>query len=345
MPTLEDEVANSVSHTHLLLVGDTKMGKTDYVAQAALDGYQVLYVDRDNGLATMKEVLANQPEAMRRIQYFSPNNLAEFMENLLTLPVVRYNSRTKVAPAFSDKSDDTIVELYPSRFPSNLILALDSYTALTLSAMENKAKDRRVSLTDIDKYSRELYSGTGFLMTQLLSIMQKVRFHTVVMGHPGVYERKEKPPNRRAEDVKEADMIIRETTKIPLSTSMPHGATLGKFFNQIGWLEINNLDQRFLDFTVQQGRMGGGTPNKKGDPRGSMRFSKLFGEAGEYPPVDTWMATMTSEEMKLKAQAGSGIKLGTPKPTAPAAEGETPTPEQAKPPQTSFSKLKFGKTT
>jgi len=317
------EYQGSVSgSTHLLLAGDTKLGKTDYVAQAAKDGYEVLYFDKDNGLATLATELRGNDAAMARVTYFNPDNFAEFIEQFLTAPVIRYNLRTRAAPAFSDNLDDRILIIYPARIPRGVIMAIDSWTALVLSIMENKAKKENVSLVDIDKYSREIYGGSGFLATQIAGILQKMPFHVVVLAHPGLFERKEKPQNKTTRDITEKDMIVRETTKVVLSTSLPHGATLGKFFNQIGWLEVDRADRRFLDFTTQQGRMGGGTPNAKGDPRAEFRFSKLFGPVPTYPDRSTWMKEVSYEEMKAEAQSSSTLKFGaksTAQVAAPAA--------------------------
>lgn len=123
-------------------------------------------------------------------------------------------------------------------------------------------------------------------------------------------------------------MIIRETTDVIQSTSAPHGATMGKYFNQVGWLEVNRINQRMLDFRVMHGRMGGGTPGDVKDPRTDYRFSKLWGKAPEYPDPSVWIQEMSNEEMKAKAQ-NTGIKLGGAKPATPAPAASPTTPPVA----------------
>lgn len=335
MPTVDTVIAEEyqgalAGSTHMLLVGGTKMGKSDYPVQAAIDGFTVLYFDKDNGLATISTATANHIEARKRIHYFNPVNFATAVEAFLTQPIFRYNVRTKDVPNFSDKPDDRIVEIYPAKIPKGVIFVLDSWTSLCLSIMQNKADQNKVSLTDIDKYSREIYGGSGFLATQLATLLQNVPFHSIVIGHPGIFERKEKPENKTAGMIGEKDMIVRETTEVVISTSLPHGATLGKFFNQIGWLTVNRMNARVLDFRVEQGRMGGGTPNDVGDPRKEYRFSRLFGPVPTYPDESIWMREMTTEEMKAKAQASSGIKLGA-KPAVAASPASTDIPKPATP--------------
>jgi hypothetical protein len=309
---------------HLLLIGDTKMGKTDYCAQAAIDGYQLFYLDKDNGYATLVEALKSHPEALDRIHYFSPVDMVDFVNDLLTSVIFRYNPNTGKAPNFSTKPDERIIEIRPARFPRGLIVVMDSWTAYANALMESKADKAGIDLTDVEKFDRKVYGPAGFEATRTATALQQARFHLIVQSHPDIYERKEKPEDRTASAIEEKDMIIRETKEIPISTSKPHGATLGKYFNQIGWLVVNKANQRLLDFRVLEGRVGGGTPNSIGDPRGSHRFSKLFGPPQEYPPVESWMEEISYEESLKRAQAATSAKMGIAKPAAPVTQQVPP---------------------
>ncbi len=314
-----DEGQAVMALQHCLIIGPTKTGKSDWVAQAAIDGYEVIYFDEDNGLITLLDATKNHIEARSRIHYFNPVNLANALEEFLTMPIFRYNVRTRSVPSFSDKLDDRIIEIYPSRLPRNLIFSLDSWSSFCYSAAKNRALELKVSLTDIDKYSREIYGAIGFFATQMATILQHAPFHVIVQAHGGYYERKEKPEGK-AKDITEKDMLIRETTEIPMSTSAPHGFNLGKHFNQIGWTYVDRFDNRVLDFKAINGRIGGGTPGAIGDPRGAYRFATLFGKPGEYPPIENWKQVMTSEEMKARAQASSTMKF--------AGAGSTQVPKE-----------------
>ena len=308
--------------THLLLIGHTKTGKSDYVAQAAKDGFQVIYIDRDNGLETLMSSLGDDMEAKARIHYFAPEDMAGFIEGLLTKSIFRHNLRTNKEPEFSDKPTDRIIEFRPTKIPVGTILAIDSWTTLCLQIIEKQAEKRKIDLMDVDKYSREIYGGTGFKATQIATMLQHTPFHVIVQAHPGYYERKEKPANVSGK-IDEKDMIIRETTQVPISTSMPHGASIGKFFNQIGWLYVDSFDRRVLDFKPQNGRLGSGTPGGIANPRGDYRFSKIFSPAPPYPPSDSWMTEMTTEEMRAKSQKGSAFNKPKDDSPAPAATAAT----------------------
>lgn len=360
MPTLGQELEafkeNILGAIHLLLIGESKTGKTDYVAQAVNDGYTCLYVDADNGFATIAGAV--NPEARDRLFYFAPNNPVEFVTNLLTMPLFRYNiSLRETFNAVNAKPDHRIAEFYGARMPGNLILALDSWTSFMFSIVDAKAKKMGVDLSDVDKVSREIYGSTGLAGTALAKKIQRVPFHTIVQGHPVVFERKEKPPGI-VRDVKENDMIIKDTKQVPMSTSIPHGASIPKFFNQVGWLTIeresSQTSVRRIDFSPRYDRVGSGTPTGGLlDPRGKGRFSTLFGK----PPalaegLRPWLvesshaewkerqAELAAKKAEAKAAAEPGMKTvgsssTTPKPTpkpaltAPVTIEATPTVKPA----------------
>jgi len=340
MPTIaeisrEDYVTRVRAVTHLLLIGHTKVGKTDYVIQAALDGWTILYIDRDNGLQTIMDRLKESPEAQARIHYFAPVDILSFVEGLLTKPVLRYNvTRQEIYSAAKTAPTDRLAEIIPSKIPTNVIVTIDSWTALSHTSLQRAATKAGVSLLSIDKYGREIYGPANHQLTQLGSLLQYAPLNLIVQAHPGYYERKEKPPGQVRESSKEAEMIIKETIEVPQSSSLPHGLTLGKYFNQIGWMLVDRFDHRVLDFKVRSGRIGGGTPGGVDDPRKAYSWNSLFGPVpAESPPVTSWMHEMSGAEFeeKRKMLLANAPKLGTPKPavatTPPASTGTKPIPK------------------
>jgi hypothetical protein len=247
---------------HLLLIAHTKHGKTHYAAQAAIDGYELFYVDKDNGLVTLEAALKDYPEAQRRVHYFAPESMVEFIESIYDLPIIRWNFRTnQIHEVNSAKPDDQIAEIIPARIGRNVILCLDTWTSAAYSALMWKAEKMNVDLTDMDKWGREIYGNAGFRMTNVAKRLQNLPFHIINMAHSQQYEIKEKPAGRRVEDIKERDMIIKETLEVPTSTSAPHGLSIGQYFNQIGYITLNSSDKRQIDYRLIKGRIGGGTPN------------------------------------------------------------------------------------
>lgn len=330
---------------HVLIIGQTKQGKTRWVAEAAKDGYELIYVDSDNGLPTIQEALRDDEAALGRIHYFAPRDMEGFVSGLLNDAVFRWNetqnrefSRTSAAPT------DKMVEIFPSRIPQRVILVIDSWTSLCYSILRNKAKRDSIDLTDIEKYDRSIYGGAGFRATQIAQTLQYVKFGVIVQAHPAFYERKEKPTGTVGQ-INEKDMIIKETIRVPLSTSMPHGYTLGKFFNQIQNMYTDRADRRIIDFTTHSDSIGGGTPNSKGDPMTTHRFAKLFGMPPEVAEP-TWIQYLTVEEYMARANANNKPAAPAPTPVEvpvgePKPEDKTPTPTPT--PKIMQPKLTMGK--
>lgn len=318
--------------THLLLIGNTKSGKTDYCAQAARDGFNLIYIDSDNGMSTLLHVLRNEPEAMKRVHYFRPADYLGFVKSFLTLPEIRYNNRTRgiwISSTPSNQDTDQITVIRPTRVPKDTILVLDGWSSLAYAAAEAAAKSAQVDLLDIAKYGREIYGPAGYQLSAIAQVLQGVPYHLIVQAHPSVYERKEKPAGNTQEDITEKMMIIKETTQVPLSSSGPHGATLGKFFNQIGWMYVDKFDNRKLDFKTVNGRIGGGTPGGIGNPRAEYSFAKLFARvatvvATPINPERPWIENISHVDLKERLKPAAKAVTPITKPATPTAPVTTP---------------------
>lgn len=304
------------NHRHLLLMGNTKTGKTRYTIEAVRDGYEAIYIDSDNGLSTIQSALANTPEALQRLHYFSPADVEGFLAELLTAGAFRYNETRRIIynPQESAPTDQ-LCEIFPGRIPQRALLVMDSWTSLTYKALRNQALRRSVDLQDIEKYTREIYGGAGFQITQIAQILQAVKFGVIVIAHSASYERKKKPPGR-VSDVLEKDMIIVETLLVPISTSLPHGFTIGKHFDEIANMIVKpTTNAREIDFTISADRISGGTPGTKGDPMTTHRYATLFGK----PPAKaenepTWIRYTTVGDFKAAQAAAKAVVAAPVKP-------------------------------
>lgn len=294
---------------HALIIGPTKYGKTDWAAQAALDGFELLYINRDNALDTLMPRLSDNPDAMKRVKFFTPTHQAEFIENLFLMPVIRWNY-TQNRPFIGAQAIDTdfMCEIHPARIPQRVIVVIDSWSSTIMDIVKVLADKNSIDISDTEgsSYGRVIYGGGGMRVNALLDRIQSSHLHFIVMAHPAIYEIKEKPQNMKVVDVKEKDMIIRETYEIPQSISGPNGFNMGKYFNQIGWLTLNAAGNRELDFKIMKERIGGGTPQVKGDPRKELSFANHCGKPepareGELP----WIIESTAGEWKAIQQANA----------------------------------------
>lgn len=328
---------------HCLLIGQTKSGKTDWVARAAIDGWEIIYIDSDNGKSTLLSALQGHPDAMDRIHYFEPESIFDFCESMFTNSIFRYGETARASvSSHSAKPDEMVDEIRPTIIPPNVILVIDSWTAIANDLIHKIADKRKIDLFEADKYTREIYGPTGFKASELLFWIQNSPFHVIVQAHPGYYERKEKPAAGKAEDIRESDMLIRETTAIPLSTSNPHGFTMGKYFNYIGWTRVSGQERRELDFRVKKDTISGANfPAGTllfGDPRGDMRFAKLFGKPPVVEPSETpWLRRITGAEFKEEKQSRDAKAPSNPK-VLTGGKIETP-PVTATPPVSTMNML------
>ena len=85
-------------------------------------------------------------------------------------------------------------------------------------------------------------------------------------------------------EAKELDQIIEWTRMIPKSSSNPHGLTMGKFFTDVGWMDVTRGGRRELSFKLDQNRSSGGHLDSKGDPRESHSFANLVRSIGGHVP-------------------------------------------------------------
>lgn len=287
IPTFDSYPKEHIA-THLLLCGDSKTGKSDYAAQAILDGYWALYLDGDNGAETLNFVLKDNIEAQRRLIYIRTSKIFEFMRLFCGDPVMRWNltQDKQFINKASANPTDLIVELRASRMPPGFLLVPDSWTAISLQAMDKAAAAESVSLESMGNAQRKVYGGANAALTAIAKSLQVIRCNVLVQAHAYRYEIKEKPPGKAV--VLENEMIIKETLTVPRSSSGNHGIELVKFFNQCGWLEIDRANKHQISFKDKSGRVGGGTYKIEGDPK-EYSFSKLFG-----PPVSFTKESLSS---------------------------------------------------
>lgn len=302
MPRL-DQVPEEYDNAHVLIVGDSKAGKSTYLAQAVLDGFKVILVDSDNGLSALRYALkiARREHLMSNVMYYRTNSPADFILDMFQSSIFRWNmTQDRKFMAMEAKPTDRIVEMIPARFPRGLVLGVDSWSAVALDAMEISAENKKTTLEDMlgTGDMQGVYGGASMKLTLLLAILQHVKFHAIVIAHGTMYEIYEKPAN--SVNAKQKEMKLIDSYKVPLSSSKPHGYAMGKYFTDIGWAEINNRNERTLDYQAQYKRVGGGRPNTAG-PIGEMSFRKTFAEPMDFEWSDSFIREYTYEEMKTAA--------------------------------------------
>lgn len=293
MPRGDNLTASQITGKYLILA-DPKAGKTTWAVEAATAGFNVLLMDGDVAVQAIAQLPA---EAKKRIFYMDVSDRLDdgidarmicLLSEFFTSSRFLWNdTKQETYSRSSDSHDeetgaalDEIWEFRPSRFDQRWVIVLDSWTTLSYSGMLAKAEDTGVDLADIEKADMSLYAGVSNRLTNMLATIQKARCHFIVIGHPSQFEKTKSPANTRAGDVKAKDRIVEWTKMVPKSSSNPHGLTMGKYFSDIGWIDVSATGKRELNFAVTNQRVSGGHLVGKGDPKTDFSFANCVKNIG-----------------------------------------------------------------
>lgn len=300
MSTL-DELPDTEDPVHLLGIADSKIGKSMYAAQAALDGFNVVYLDGDNGSSALKHALRGNVEAQRRVHYFRITKLSDFL-----VPFLRSTEKTPLRwckelnrpwnkMIIGAEADFTIWTFDVTKMPATWLLVIDSWTAVAANSVGLGDADSKELPTLLSGTDQGTYGEASSRLTYVCNILQKAPYHVYVQAHGTKYEVWDKPPGATG-IIKQNQMILRETLEVPVSSSRAHGQTMASRFNHIGWFGVDQLGRTEVDFTRKPGRIGGGPPNRK-ELVEKLPFSKLVGSIPPHVPADGLYTRATHAEM------------------------------------------------
>ena len=311
MPRL-DQVEEEQGVVHLLLIADSKMGKSTYAAEAAIAGFHLIYLDSDNGLSALNAAINKEKDALeikKRVDYFRITHprlfLQLFLRSSAKRPLFWCPSKNKAVNAKTpDMAEDEPIWVFNSTaIPASSVLVIDSWTSLSQDALQQLRSDQTAPL--LEGTDQGIYGEAKASVDYFANILQSVPYHVIVQAHPTRYEVYEKPANTSGADMKQKDMKLVDTYEVPVSTSRVAGLDMGKRFNHIGWLNITPTGTVEIDFTRKPRRVGGGPPNKKARTnelnflevvkisKGPLPYSVPFNES-ELP----WFQEITFKDMK-----------------------------------------------
>lgn len=312
MPKLTQNVADEAA-VHLLLIGETKAGKSTYVADAVVDGFNIILIDVDNGLSAMIARFNKEPnkaELFNRVNYFSPDRPMTFTRDVLRstskrpflwLPN-RQKTLTKLDLSSPQKAgiglDEEVWCFDATKIPKSYIFVIDSWTALAADGLDLLNADQLSTLLSGEP-DQSLYGEAGVNLTYIANMLQRLQCHVIVQAHPTFYERFEKPDGSVG-NVKQREMKLVETIRVPISSSRPHGLGLGKSFNHIGNLEVSNLGAPMIDFTRHAKSVSGGPPNVK-KKVSELRFKDLTSKPGVDTEGNAWYLETTVGKLTATA--------------------------------------------
>lgn len=284
---------------HGMILAEEKNGKTTWLLAAAEAGFNVLLLDGDVAEQRINDL---SPEAKARVFYMDvsddlvgdvdPRMIRTVAEFFTATTFLWNDSKQRIYSRVNDEHDeesgaclDEIWEIKPALLDQNWVLGLDSWTTLSYSAMLDKAESEGISIADVERLERNIYQGVGNRLTNIAITQQKARCHTLVCGHPNQYEKRKSQDGKTVrEATKENDQIVEWTKMVPKSSSNNHGYSLGKFFSDILWIDVDKFGKRKLDARKTATRTSGGNFNSVGDPAVDHRFVDLVTKIGGFVP-------------------------------------------------------------
>jgi hypothetical protein len=318
MGKLSDPSTKTKSFIKLLLIGNSKAGKTHYAAQAANVGYKVLYLDGDVGLQTLSQPGVLTDAAKENVYYFPVQDKGDvtdstFYDTLLWFVQAKngqnvWNDTNSVKQNAARECDpaDVIWKLHPSKLDYNTVVIVDSWTAFCYSILRFVGAKGDFDLSDMEKADRGAYASTKNAANFVLSVLKGLRCHVIVIAHSDEMEKRRASLGKIGSKT-EKDFTIESIMQIPASTSRPHGSQMGMYFSDIGWIEIDREGKRTLSFEISPTRVSGGHLKGK-DTVEKFSFANLIAQIGgekpvsyqpgEYPVVEELTAGSWSPEVK-----------------------------------------------
>lgn len=301
MPTI-DELPEEADPVHLLLVGDSKSGKSTYAAEAAKAGFTLIYQDSDNGVSAIRHALKDDPEAQKRVNILKTTRPVEFTKMFLrssTKMPMKWNATKNRAwgpNAIGFEPDDKVWIIDSTKVPSNWIYVDDSWTSTAADALGIGDADAKAAL--LEGTDQGIYGEANSNLTYITNLLQKVPYHVIVVAHATKYEVYEKPTGVAAGSMKQSAMTLREIIDVPVSSSRPHGQVMGSRFNHIGWLSVDGAGRSIIDFERRPNRVGGGPPNRKAKTSELSFLELAHGVGVEDRDSTGWLIETTHGELK-----------------------------------------------
>jgi hypothetical protein len=299
-----DETPNeSDSLCKLLLIGDSKAGKTYYAGMTAKAGFNVLYLDGDVGRPTLKTLPKDVRSRIYAIDCADTLNggvkdhrFLDVMLEFIQQSTFRWNDSKHRVFSRKDEPGSELWEIKPAKMDHTCVFVLDSWTGLSESMMTAAAEANGVDLlTATTPEMRPVYQSAGIKSMQILQAIRSLRCHVIVLSHPDEFAHTIKPSGKAIKDIKETELIVDWTKMIPKSTSKPNSLQMGKYFTDIGWSMFSaSGSERLIDFRPSDSKLSGGhLTGRESAEKYSFDYlvktlgGSLPGSAGA--PIDHWL--------------------------------------------------------
>jgi len=185
MPSLNNH--QSSEFTKLLLIGDSKSGKTGSLASLALKGYKLRILDYDNGLDPLAQVLRRtDPKALENVEFrtLRDKRIATPLGPMVA-SATAFVEGLKMLDRWKYTDNGAAVDLgVPSEWGPDTVVVIDSLTFMSDAAwafrepLVPKSKDGKYDVRAVYKDSQDAIEGVLALLTS-----ETFRTNVIVLSH------------------------------------------------------------------------------------------------------------------------------------------------------------------
>lgn len=263
MPPANKSVLLPSDPLRILGYGDTKTKKTWWALMAAAAGWRVVLLDADKGSKIIKQI-GLSPEALARVSViniadtaFSPTATV-FMAQALTEKVVWNEQEKRILPPLHQPSPDCshyILDL--RKLGPETLLVVDTWTSIIKSMEWNFNIRNEIDPRDAEKIEWPGYGHMGRNATWMIKKLKSLNCHVMVISHKTLYEK------RTTTKVRGSDGKMHNETKVefqrvqPVSSSGPHGMTLGADFDECYIFERRSEKSFMIDLAGDKDKDAG----------------------------------------------------------------------------------------
>lgn len=220
-------VANTKS-LNIIIYGPPKARKTTWAGMAAESGFTTIFIDIEDGAIVLNQL---SEDAKSRLWVIPCSDTAssfsgvEFMGCLFKRDKFIWSVKRKrqIISTSGVIDDDHYLLVQKSALNNNIVLVLDSWTALVASLRGKIFSDMGMAIDEAKKLEWSDYGSGNQVLTNFLNAWRGLQCHKIIIGHEEFREK----------SIKIGTVETKRTRGQIISFSGNHSATLPAFFDEV----------------------------------------------------------------------------------------------------------------
>lgn len=311
MPQYDQD--NNETRIRALAYGPAKHKKTWWAANAAKYGYNVIFIDGDDGTSIIRRVDDVARKRIYRVNVLDDTksaNMCVFVTKLFKQQEFIWNETQKISQELigTAKDGEYYFEYDKTKLTDNDIIVFDSWTALTRSLLRRYYIEQKKDFTNstVIEADRGEYRWTGAMADWMLEQLKTFPCHLIVIAHEQSWEKRDKDDQNK---------IVMQRMQA-VSTSNNQSMRLAKYFSDILYFTATG-EHVYIDTRISSDRDGGCRNVKPGRYAwDDCQFNVLAEGAGYKSTGAALEAFKFLNGAELKSAHGKGTKIALPSSSA-----------------------------